>query len=118
MGFLKQFLNYSNICIQCHNNPDADTLASALGLYCFFSEKGIDTSIIYGGNEAIKKRNLKYMIEMCDIPAKYVKELPKTELLLIVDGQYGQGNVQKFDAPDIAVVDHHMRVMSENSKVS
>ena len=61
MGFLRQFLNYSNICIQCHNNPDADTLASALGLYCYFIDSGIETSIIYGGAGPIKKRNLKYM---------------------------------------------------------
>lgn len=116
MEFLRQFLNYSNICIQCHNNPDADTLASALGLYCYFSDNGIETSIIYGGTGPIKKRNLKYMIEMCDIPVKYVKELPDTELLLIVDGQYGQGNVQRFEASEIAVIDHHMKVMIENDK--
>lgn len=116
MGFLRRFLNYSNICIQCHNNPDADTLASALGLYCYFTDSGIETSIIYGGAGPIKKRNLKYMIEMCDIPVKYVEELPDTELLLIVDGQYGQGNVQRFEAPEIAVVDHHMKVMNESDK--
>ena len=44
MGFLSQFLKYKSICIQCHNNPDPDALASALGLYTFFTDHGIDTS--------------------------------------------------------------------------
>ena len=26
--FLKKFQGYSKICIQCHDNPDADALAS------------------------------------------------------------------------------------------
>ena len=28
---------------------------------------------------------------ICEIPVEYVKELPKTDLLLLVDGQYGRG---------------------------
>ena len=28
MGFLQRFLKYSKICIQCHNNPDADAIAA------------------------------------------------------------------------------------------
>lgn len=60
MGFLSQFLNYRHICIQCHNNPDPDTLASALGLYEYFTENGIDTDIIYGGAGSYK--NVVYYI--------------------------------------------------------
>ena len=30
-------------------------------------------------------------------------------LLLIVDGQYGAGNVKKFDAANVAVIDHHIQ---------
>lgn len=33
MSFLKQLLAYKRICIQCHNNPDADAVASAFGIY-------------------------------------------------------------------------------------
>lgn len=114
MGFLQQFLDKKKICIQCHNNPDSDTLASAYGLYCFFTDKGIETEIIYSGPKKIEKYNLCYMIKHCEIPVRYVNELPETELLLIVDGQYGQGNVEKFNAPQIAVIDHHIRVQEEN----
>lgn len=116
MGFLQQFLIKKKICIQCHNDPDPDTLASAYGLYCFFTDRGIETKIIYGGSQEIEKFNLRYMTKHCGIPACHVTELPETELLLIVDGQYGQGNVEKFTAPLIAVIDHHMCVQEENER--
>ena len=35
MGFLNQLLKYKNICIQCHNSPDADALAAAYGVYTY-----------------------------------------------------------------------------------
>lgn len=116
MEFLQQFLNYHHICIQCHNNPDADTLASAYGLYCYFTEQHIETDIIYGGSTPIKKGYLKYMLEKCAIPARYADTLPECDLLLVVDGQYGLGNVQKFDAPDIAIIDHHLQLVENNPK--
>lgn len=118
MGFLQQFLNYKKIYIQCHNNPDADTLASAYGAYCFFTDRGIEAEMVYGGAQKVKKYNIKYMIKHCGIPIRYVDELPgDAELLLVIDGQYGQGNVQKFEAPVIAVIDHHPVVMEENERV-
>lgn len=116
MRFLQQFLDKKKICIQCHNNPDPDTLASAFGLYCFFTDRGIETKIIYGGPQKIDKFNLCYMIKQCGIPVCHVSELPETELLLIVDGQYGQGNVEKFNAPLTAVIDHHMCVQEETER--
>ncbi|GFI33507.1 cyclic-di-AMP phosphodiesterase GdpP [Lachnospiraceae bacterium] len=116
MSFLQQFLDKKKICIQCHNNPDSDTLASAYGLYCFFTDREIKTEIIYSGPKKIEKYNLLYMVEHCEIPIHHVNELPETELLLIVDSQYGQGNVEKFNAPEIAVIDHHICVQEENSR--
>lgn len=117
MGFLQQFLSYQSICIQCHNIPDADALASAYGLYCYFQEHGIAVQIIYGGTEQIKKFNLRHMTAECGIPVSHVTELPPIQLLLIADGQYGAGNVAKFSAPAIAVVDHHIRTMEEHPYV-
>lgn len=107
MSFLQQFLEYESICIQCHNNPDPDTLAAALGVYTYLTEYGVKAQIIYGGSEKVKKKNLKYMIEECQIPITYVSQLPQTQLLLLVDCQYGQGNVQMFPAPEVAQIDHH-----------
>lgn len=117
MNFLQQFLTYKSICIQCHNNPDADTLASAYGLYCYFKEHGIAAEIIYSGADQIRKSNLKYMIAQCEIPIRYVDVLPETQLLLIVDGQYGAGNVARFDSPAVAVVDHHIQFMEAHPHV-
>lgn len=117
MGFLQQFLGLKQICIQCHNNPDADTLSSANGLYCFFSEHGVSVDIIYSGPDRIRKSNLKMLVENCNIPVRYVTELPQTELLLVVDGQYGAGSVTKFDAPSIAVIDHHIPMMAVNEQI-
>lgn len=114
MGFLKQFLNYHHICIQCHNNPDADTLASAYGLYCYFTEHNVRTDIIYSGDEEIKKGYRKYMMNKCSIPARYVTALPDCDLLLIVDGQYSLGNVTRFEAPDIAIIDHHLQLIEDH----
>lgn len=111
MGYLQRFLKYSDICIQCHNNPDADTIASAFGLYRYFSRKGITTSIIYGGSGKITKSNTRMMIEQCQIPIQYTTENPETELLLLVDCQYGSGNVQRFEAENVAMVDHHIQVV-------
>lgn len=33
---LEELLGYDRITIQCHDNPDADAIASGFGLYCFF----------------------------------------------------------------------------------
>lgn len=96
MGYLQHFLVYGKICIQCHNNPDADTLASAYGLYCYFTKMGKNARIIYGGEERILRFNLKYMVERCRIPVEHLTEAPDTELVIVVDGQYGEGNVYDF----------------------
>lgn len=113
MGFLNQLLKYKHVCIQCHNCPDADALAAAYGVYTYLKMHDIKASIIYGGEREIQKKDLLYMLSICEIPAEYVKELPKTDLLLLVDGQYGQGNVYHFDADNIAVIDHHMPFMKK-----
>lgn len=46
MGFLNQLLKYKNICIQCHNSPDADALAAAYGVYTYLKLQDINVSII------------------------------------------------------------------------
>lgn len=111
MGYLQRFLKYSKICIQCHNNPDADAIAAGFGLYRYFSAKGIDTSMIYGGAGKITKSNTVMMVEQCRIPVVYTTVNPETELLLLVDCQYGRGNVQKFEADHIAMIDHHIQMV-------
>ena len=104
---LSQLTGFNNIVIQCHDNPDADALASGYALKWYLEKKGIDARFIYGGKFPVQKSNLVLMKDMLEIPAEYVTELDKPELLVTVDCQYGESNVTHFDADNIAVIDHH-----------
>lgn len=54
------------------------------------------------------------MLNKCSIPARYVTTLPNCDLLFIVDGQYSLGNVTKFEALDIAIIDHHLQLIENH----
>lgn len=105
---LNKLCSYKEITIQCHNNPDADAIASAYAAYRYFISKNIKTRIIYCGNE-INKPNLKMMIGEIGIPIEHFDNTDEVlkGLLLLVDCQYGEGNVTKLEAEAIAVIDHH-----------
>ncbi len=47
------------------------------------------------------------MVSELQIPVEYVEKLNRPELLVTVDCQYGEGNVTKFEADHVAVIDHH-----------
>lgn len=103
---------YNKITIQCHDNPDADALASGFGLYCYFSAKGIDTRLVYSGKNTIQKANMLLMIEKLNLPVEYIPRNAENPyraegLLITVDGQYGAGNVSKILADEVAIIDHH-----------
>ncbi|MDR1874898.1 MAG: DHH family phosphoesterase [Synergistaceae bacterium] len=108
---LSDLLLYDSIAIQCHNNPDADTLAAGYGLYRYFQtshKKNI--KFFYGGPAMVTKPNLTGMIEALNIPVQYepdMKEWPG--LLVTADCQYGSGNVMCVKAPHVAVIDHHIQ---------
>ena len=106
---LKDLNRFDNITIQCHDNPDPDALASAFGLYKYFKQSGNNVRIIYSGPFKIRKSNLLLMIKELDIPVSYYSpNSGKIDgLLLTADCQYGQGNVTKLKADDLAVIDHH-----------
>ncbi len=104
---LSDLLERKSIVIQCHDNPDADALASGFGLYEYYQRNGIDVKLIYSGDYHIRKSNLLIMIKELNIPIEYVESLPVHELLITVDCQYGESNVKKFPANQIAVIDHH-----------
>ena len=104
---LNELLKFDEIVIQCHDNPDADALASGYGIYTYFKRMKKEVSLVYSGNYQITKSNLVLMIKELDIPITYVEELDNPELLITVDCQYGAGNVRKFEAQNVAVIDHH-----------
>lgn len=104
---LSELLRFNKIVIQCHDNPDADAIASGWALYKYFSSHEKDVRLVYSGNMQITKNNLLLMKNLFKIPLEYVERLSKPELLITVDCQYGEGNVTKFDGDNIAVIDHH-----------
>ncbi|MBR6257454.1 MAG: DHH family phosphoesterase [Lachnospiraceae bacterium] len=105
---LSALTKYKDIVVQCHDNPDADALACGLTMKWYFKKQGIDARIIYSGEHRIQKTNLLKMIEQLKMDIEYVTELKsKPELLLCVDCQYGESNVTRFEAENIAVIDHH-----------
>lgn len=104
---LSDFLVYDSIVIQCHDNPDADAIASGFGIYMYLKGKGKSVRFVYGGKYLIQKSNLVLMVSELKIPIEYAGHLDKPPLLVTVDCQYGQGNVTRFDAETVAVIDHH-----------
>lgn len=104
---LSDLIGYDDIVIQCHDNPDADALGSGYALKWYLDKQGKKTRFIYGGRAPVSKSNLVLMKENLGIEAEYVTELDKPGLLITVDCQYGESNVTKFEADNIAVIDHH-----------
>lgn len=106
-SFLRRFHMCQDICIQCHDNPDADALASGYALYQYFKSIGIRVQLIYGGKNEITKPNLRLMVKQLEIPIQHIDTLPECDLLLTTDCQYGAGNVTQFEAKRVAMIDHH-----------
>ena len=104
---LSELLSFDDIVIQCHDFPDADSLGSAFALFSYLRENGKNTKIIYSGKSVITKSNLLKMIDLLDIPIEFVEKMPPIKVLLMVDCQYGEGNVTKFEAQRIYQIDHH-----------
>ncbi|MBZ4668398.1 MAG: hypothetical protein PWP07_2259 [Epulopiscium sp.] len=108
---LSDLLIYDYIIIQCHDNPDGDSISSGYALYEYFKNKDKNVRLVYGGRFRITKPNLIKMIEELNIPIEYVDELivGDNEVLITVDCQYGAGNVKRFPAKNIAIIDHHQQ---------
>ncbi|TCK98575.1 nanoRNase/pAp phosphatase (c-di-AMP/oligoRNAs hydrolase) [Natranaerovirga hydrolytica] len=104
---LSSLLNYDEIYIQCHDNPDADSIASGFALYEYFRFYNKKVKLIYSGQFKITKPNLLEMISVLHIPIEYVGNLKTSGLLITVDCQYGGGNVKKLNSDHIAIIDHH-----------
>lgn len=48
---LNELLRFEEIVIQCHDNPDADAIASGWGLLRYFTSHGKQARLIYGGKD-------------------------------------------------------------------
>ncbi|MGN1106193.1 MAG: bifunctional oligoribonuclease/PAP phosphatase NrnA, partial [Huintestinicola sp.] len=112
---LESLLKYNDIIIQCHDFPDADTIASGYALYCYLTDHFKSPRLIYGGKKQITKPNLALMVRMLEIPIEYVTETDHVpELLITVDCVHGEGNVTHFEAKEYAAIDHQVSVAAES----
>ena len=109
---LSDLLIYNPIVIQCHDNPDPDSIAAGYALYRYFESKDKEVSLVYSGKRSITKPNILRMIEALHIPIKHVKALKIEGLLITVDCQYGAGNVTHLQAENVAMIDHHIQQVS------
>lgn len=116
---LADLLKYSEIIIQAHDNPDPDAIAAGFGLYTYFSKMGKKVRFIYSGRRQIQKTNIVLLVKELNIPVEYIDPLvditfnKKGLLLLTVDCQYGAGNVTKFAATKVAIIDHHQEEVTD-----
>lgn len=108
---LQDLLTYDDIVVQCHNNPDADAIASGFAVYTYLKEHGKKVSLVYSGPDKLQKANLRLMVETLQIPIVHVESLDMPKLLVTVDCQYGEGNVASFEAENIAIIDHHQQAI-------
>lgn len=106
---LSDLEQFNPITVQCHDNPDADSIGSGFGVYRYFKHRGKNVRFIYSGHNRIHKANLLLMVEKLGIPIEYVEDCKERVdgLLVTVDCQYGAGNVSAFPAEHVAVIDHH-----------
>lgn len=104
---LKQLLEFNDIVIQCHDDPDADTIASGFGVYRYLKAHGKQPRLIYGGDRQLTKTNLKVMLKLLEIPLQWASELEAPQLLVTVDCVHGERNVTDFAAERYAAIDHH-----------
>lgn len=104
---LKDLLQFDNIVVQCHDNPDADAIASGYAVYKYLLRHEKKVRLVYSGRYKLQKSNLVLMVMKLDIPIEYVEKIHDADLLVTVDCQYGQSNVTKLNAENIATIDHH-----------
>lgn len=105
---LKDLLFYDNIVIQCHDYPDADSIAAGFALYTYLKDKNKAVSLIYSGRKEITKPNLQILINELNIPIEYVTETDReAELIVTVDCVYTEKNISVLPAKKYASIDHH-----------
>ena len=111
---LEDLLGYKDIVIQCHDDPDADAIASGYALLKYLESKGKSPRLVYSGGRKVTKKNLLLMIEKLNVPLEYVRRTDdEAELLVMVDCRAGQRNVSALPHQTIAVIDHHELDMGE-----
>lgn len=104
---LSDLRKYDNIVIQCHDNPDADTIACGFAVHWYLGRFGRKARLIYSGRCKVTKPNMLHMIDDLNIPIEYVNALDyEPDLIIMVDCSV-HNNATYFAAKQYAVIDHH-----------
>ncbi len=98
------------LLILAHNNPDPDSIASALALDFLLRKKfGINTILGYGG--VVTRAENKAMIQRLRIKMTRLTKLSRSKYygIALVDAQPGTGNnlIVARSEPPLIVIDHH-----------
>lgn len=116
---LSRLLQYNNILIQCHNIPDADTIACGFAIQEYLERNNKKAEIVYGGRQSIQKSGLLLMLEELGINIRHIDDtskIGKVDLLVMVDCQPLESNTDWIECNNIAVIDHHEKVEDEHYK--
>ena len=71
---LEELLQYDDIMIQCHDDPDADAIACGWTLLTYLESKGKTPRLVYTGERKVRKVNLLLMLDKFSIPLEYLPE--------------------------------------------
>ena len=96
------------VCIQTHDYPDPDALASAYGLQELLRRRGIEAEIGYFGT--VDKINIRLMMEEFDIrpmSEQRRKELDEDTVIINVDVQKNNSNLTDMRGKERVCIDHH-----------
>lgn len=111
--------HYDSVMVQCHNNPDADTIASGFAIQTYLREKlNIQAKLVYSGKYRYGS-NIEKMVRLLDIELEYIEntnDIP-IDLLILVDCQPENSNVTVINHKAIAIIDHHDENESSNLNI-
>jgi nanoRNase/pAp phosphatase (c-di-AMP/oligoRNAs hydrolase) len=97
------------VCLVVHNNPDPDSLASAMALQFLLKEKGFATVRVYYDGFIGRAEN-KAMLRILKIPAHQIRAVRPAcrRQFILLDCQPWAGNVTlPENVTPLAVIDHH-----------
>ncbi|ELY50866.1 DHH family phosphoesterase [Natronococcus jeotgali] len=106
---LSRLRSASSLTVVCHDDPDPDSLASAIALESLARTVGVETvDILYGGS--IVHQQNRAFVELFDVtPRRYGDaRLAATDLIAFVDHSVpGEHNSVPAETPIDIVIDHH-----------
>ena len=109
----------AQVLVVSHNNPDPDSIVSALLLETLLTRVfGISVTIAYSG--VIGRAENKALLEYCGIQPVPLREIDvaKFETVALVDTQPGTGNHPFEEAGKVAVVLDHHRLRPDTRQVA